>query len=185
MVITVQAHEKTIPSSYKIHIVNTKYKVLTAVTMRQKGRSPGRYTGQFYPPSKDFRIILEGKTKEGRSFKRVGAGILKASTALIYVLFAPQGFTLTAGSRMPTTIVFAINNFGHSETFDVKINESQKYVQRHTKTAFVVSGRVSLIPVGFKAPKAAKSGSTHKVVVSVIGRRSLTRANIFVQLLIE
>ncbi len=165
-------------------MVNNAFKLPKTVSIRQQGRSPGRYAGNFYPPSHDFKLILEGKTKEGTLFKRTCPGIVKPSTALIHVFSAPRGFVMAAGSSRTTTVVFAVNNFGRTEAFDVKIKELKPAVQRYNKRLFVVSGRMALFPVAFKAPRNAKRGSTHEVVVSVVGQRSRSRASMLVQLLV-
>eukprot|EP00794_Sanderia_malayensis_P015844 gene15844-17441_t len=184
VVITVPAHAKTIPSSYKLHIVNNAFKLPKTISIRQRGRSPGRYKGEFSPPTHDFKMILEGKTKEGVLFKRMCFGIVKPSTALIHIFSAPRGFVIHAGSSRTTTILFAANNFGSTEAFDVRVKDLKKSVKRYNKRLFVVSNRMALFPIAFKAPPGAKYGATHDVVVSIVGQRSKERANILIQLLV-
>ena len=184
MLINVPAHAKTIPSSYKIQIVNNAFKLPLTVTLTQNGRSPGRYIGVFRPPSHDFKLILEGNTKEGMPFKRLCNGHVKPTTAVIHVYAAPRGFVLNAGSSAATTILFAVNNFARTEAFTVKVKELTKYATRYPKRLLVINGRMALFPVTLKAPREARRGSTHKVAVSVVGQRSGMKASILVSLLI-
>eukprot|EP00112_Aurelia_sp_Birch-Aquarium-sp1_P025683 Seg868.7 transcript_id=Seg868.7/GoldUCD/mRNA.D3Y31 product="hypothetical protein" protein_id=Seg868.7/GoldUCD/D3Y31 len=183
LIITVPAHKKTQPSSLQMQVVNSAFKPSLTVNLRQHGRSPGRYIGAFPTPSHDFKLILNGRTKENKPFKRLANGIVKPKSAVIHVFAAPRGFVLRrTGSS--TILLFALHNFGASEHFHVRSKELKKYIYRQPKRIISIAGRMALFSVALKAPSSAKKGQTHDVVVSVVGKTSGTRASMHVQMLI-
>ena len=172
------------PSSFKLKIVDVGLKTLRTVALKPHGKSGGRYKGSFPPPSHDFRLVLEGRTKINRPFSRLGTGIIKPKTVIIHVFSAPRGFAVTAGSRSPTTIIFALHNYGSRDVFEVKADEPKKFISRLPRRVFGLPGRMALFSLSFKAPGGSKRGQSHNVVVSVIGKKTGAKSKKHIQLLV-
>ena len=184
VIITIPAHAKTEPSTYKLQIINDAMKTLHVASLKQHGRAPGRYKGTFPTPTTDFRLVLEGKTKKNKAFKRLANGIIKPKYTIIHVFSTPRGFSVRAGSRSSTIVIFALHCYKGREMYDVKVTEMKKFAVRSPRRLNCIQNRMSLFPVSFRAPSSAKKGNTHNAVVTVISKRSGIKAAKHIQLLI-
>ena len=171
------------PSSYKLQVVDVDLNVLRKISLRQHGKAGGRYKGSFPAPSREFRLVLEGKTKINRPFNRLAAGVIKPKTVIIHVFSAPRGFTVTAGSS-PTPVLFALHTYGVRDVFEVKADESKKFILRLPRRIYGLPGRMSLFSISFKAPSGSKKGRSHNVVITVVGKRSKAISRKHIQLLV-
>jgi len=184
VLITVPAHKKTQPSSYNLQVVDGALKTLRIISLKQYGRAPGRYKGSFPTPSNGFRLVLTGKTKRNRPFKRLGIGIIKAKSAVIHLFTAPKGLSLRPDGKSTTFLIFALHCYGARELYDVKVHEPKKFTVVKPRRLNCIPNRMSMFPVSFRAPSSAKKGKIHNVVVTVIGQRSGVKASKHIQLLI-
>ena len=184
VIITVPAYAKTQPSTYKLQIINDALKIMHVVSLKQHGRAPGRYKGSFPTPSIDFRLVLEGKTKSNKLFKRLANGIIRPKSTIIHVFSAPRGFSVQAGRKSSTIVIFALHCYKGREMYDVKVSEMKKFAVRSPRRLNCIQNRMSVFPVSFRAPSSAKKGNTHNVFVTVISRRSGIKAGKHIQLLI-
>ena len=184
VIVTVPAYNRTEPSSYKLKIVSDDLKTLHKIPLEKYGRAPGRYKGTFPTPTTDFRLVLEGKTKKNKAFKRLANGIIKPKYTIIHVFSAPNGFSVKAGSKSSTKLVFAVHCYKGEEDYDVKVNEPSRFAVNKPKGLKCVPNRKCLFAVSFRAPSSAKKGNIHNVIVTVIGKKSGIKASKHVQLLI-
>ena len=184
VVITVPAHNKTQPSSFKLKVVSDTFATLHAASLKQYGRVPGRYKGSFPTPSSDFSLVLEGKTKQGKAFKRLGNGIIKPKSAMVHVLSAPKGFAVKTGSKSPTILKFALHCFSGNELFDVKVNKQKRFTVKKPRALRCTPKHMTLFTLSFRAASAAKKGETRNVVVSLYNKKSGTKTSKHVQLLL-
>ena len=165
-------------------MVDGNLKTLRTVSLKQNGRAPGRYKGSFPAPSNDFKLVLTGKTKRNRSFKRLGNGIIKAKSAVIHMFAAPKGFALRPGGKSATFLIFALHCYGAREMYDVKVHERKTFNVMKPRRLNCIPNRMTMFPVSFRAPRSAKKGKIHNVVITVIGKRSGVKASKHIQLLI-
>ena len=183
VIITVPAHAKTIPSSYRLEVVDVGLNVLSTISLKPHGKTNGRYKGSFAAPGGEFRLVLKGKTKRNRPFSRLATGILKPKSVMIHVHSAPRGFAVAAGgSRI--TIIFALYSYRIPDAFSVEADESKKFIVRLPRRVFGRPGRMSLFAISFQAPRGSKKGRSHNVVITVVGRTSKIKSRKHIQLLI-
>ena len=184
VIITVPSHAKTVPSSLSLKVVDVDLNTIRTVSLRQHGRTNGRFKGTFPTPSHDFKLVLDGRTKSNRPFSRLGSGIIKPKEVIIHIFSAPRGFALTAGSSSPTTILFAVHSYVARDVFEVRVDESKKFLTRLPRRVYGFPGRMALFSLAFKAPSGSKKGQAYNVVVSVIGKKTGFKSRKHVQLLI-
>lgn len=184
VIVTVPAHNRTEPSSYKLKIVNDALKTLHTIPLEKYGRAPGRYKGTIPTISNDFQLVLKGKTKKNKPFKRLANGIIKPKYTIIHVFSAPDGFSVQAGNKSSTKLVFAVHCYKGEELYDVKVNEPTKFAINKPKGLNCVPNRKCVFAVSFRAPSSAKKGNIHNVIVTAIGKKSGIKASKHVQLLI-
>ena len=182
--ITIPAHRRTKTSSLKLKVVNSVFKPSITISLKQYGRSAGRYLATFPTPAHDFKLIVEGMTRENTRFERLGNGIIKPRTLFFHVFFAPRGFALNSGSSRSTILMFALHNTGARENFEVKTNELGKTVVYVPKRVYGIPGRMSVFMIHFKAPKGSKKDEIHNVVITVVGKTTGAKASKCIQLLV-
>ena len=183
VIITVPAHAKTIPSSYRLQVVDVGLNTLRVISLKSHGKANGRYKGSFAAPSGEFRLVLKGKTKRNRPFSRLATGILKPKNVMIHVHSAPRGFAVTAGGSR-TTIIFALHSYSTRDVFSVEADEPKKFIVRLPRRVFGRPGRMSLFTISFQAPRGAKKGQSYNVVITVVGKTSNVKSRKHVQLLV-
>lgn len=183
IIITVPAHAKTIPSSYRLQVVDVGLNTLRVISLKSHGKASGRYKGSFAAPSGEFRLVLKGKTKRNRPFSRLATGILKPKNVMIHVHSAPRGFAVTAGGSR-TTIIFALHSYSTRDVFSVEADEPKKFIVRLPRRVFGRPGRMSLFTISFQAPRGAKKGQSYNVVITVVGKTSNVKSRKHVQLLV-
>jgi len=184
VIITVPAHGKTDTSSYKLQVVDDALKTLRTVSLKQYGRAPGRYKGSFPTPSSEFTLVLKGRTKKNKPFKRLANGLVEPKSAIIHMFSAPKGLSLQAGSKSSTRLTFALHCYNGKEMYNLKVNEPKTFSVMRPKGLECSPNRVTKFSVSFKAPISAKRGKIHNVVITVTGKRSGVKASKHIQLLI-
>ena len=91
-VIVINGHGKILPSTLKLLILDNQMRLTHTSTLRPFRNGKVRYATSFVSPSRDFRIVLAGKTKSRNSFRRLARGIVIPTTTMIYIMSAPDGF---------------------------------------------------------------------------------------------
>ena len=138
-----------------------------------------RYAASFVSPSRDFRIVLAGKTKSGYSFRRLARGVVIPRTTMIYIISTPDGLALKAGNSRGTTIMLGIRTFGKPEHFKINILDEEKFGQALTSSrAYIIKGRLAVYAVRYKAPRNAKKGVTHRSIVVAVGEKKQKRRQV-------
>ena len=183
VIITVPAHAITIPSTFRLQVVDVALNTLRTVSLRSHGKAGGRYKVSFPAPNREFRLVLKGKTVANRPFSRLAAGIIKPKTVMIHVFSAPRGFAVAAGSSQ-ISIIFALHNYGSRDVFTVMADESKKFIKRLPRRVYGLPGRMALFSISFQAPSGSKRGRSHNVVVTVVGKRSKAKTRKHIQLLV-
>ena len=184
-VITISGHEKILPSTLKLMIMDNNMRLTETSSMKPYGTTKGRYGVSFKSPTRDFMFVLTGKTKSGNKFQRLARSTIVPTTALIHTMSAPGGFVVETGNRRGTTIMLAVHNFGEPEYFKIKILDNRKFAQRLISTrAYVIKGRLAFVPVRYVAPRNTKKGVTHKSVVVAEGEKSKVKTSIPIALLV-
>lgn len=181
MTCEIQAHKKTQAATLKMQIVKKDLGSIFFTVDLEKVGSSSMFQAEMTPPSSEFRLILEGKTKKGIAFKRKSSSVLKPTKAYMYAYAS----SFAASKTRSSLISFAAVNYGSPEWFDVKVIEAKKFAVWHHKSIFAMKGRTAMFGVSIKAPSDAISNQTHHLAVRIVGRVSGFKASHHVQLLIE
>ena len=184
MTCEIQAHKKIQAATLKVQIVSKDLgSVFFTKDLEQVGSTGSMFQAQMTPPSSEFRLILEGRTKKGNAFKRKSSSVLKPTKAYMYP-YALRN-TYVASKTKANLISFAVANYGSSEWFDIKVVEAKKFAVWHHDKILAMRGRTAMFRVSIKAPSDAVAGQMHNLVVRIVGRVSGSQASHIVQLLIE
>ena len=184
MTCEIQAYKKIQAATLKIQIVRKDLgSVFFTMDLEQVGSTGSMFQAEMTPPSSEFRLILEGRTKKGNVFKRKSSSVFKPSKAYMYPYAVRHNYV--ASKTRSNLISFAVANYGSTEWFDVKVIEAKKFAVWHHDKILAMKGRTALFRVSIKAPSDAVSGQMHNIVVRVVGQVSGSKASHSVQLLIE
>ena len=126
----------------------------------------------FFPPDKKYKVVLEGKTRNGNKFIRVSRKEDEAKYLLLRVLYGQNHFTVIPGRKF--LLLAGLHNTGRTEYFKVRAYSNAGVAKVLRSRIMSRKGRMGFIIVKFKPKKSFPIGQTASIILMARGESSGT-----------
>jgi len=173
ILLTLGGAEHTNKSSLRLRLIDAKGRTLQkGIKLLSIGNTNTLYQSSFFPPDKKYKVVLEGKTRNGNKFTRVSHKEDEAKYLLLRVLYGQNHFTVLPGERF--LLLAGLHNTGRTEYFKVRAYSNAGVAKAIRSRIMSRKGRMGFIVVNFKPRKSFPPGQTASIILMARGESSGT-----------
>ena len=155
----------------QLRLIDTKGRTLQkGIKLNSIGKTGTLHQSSFFPPDEKYKVVLEGKTRNGNKFTRVSRREDEAKYLLLRVLYGQNHFTVVPGKRF--LLLAGLHNTGKTEYFKVRAYSNAGLAKVVRSRIMSRRGRMGFIIVTFKPKKSFPVGNTASIILMARGESS-------------
>ena len=182
--VTVVGSQHTNIRTLSLRLVDARGQTLQKnIRLVSLGNSKIHFKAAFVPPEKHlFKVVLEGKSKSGSKFTRVGKKEVLAKSILLMTLYGEDEFTAIPGKA--TMLIVGLHNSRATEFFKIRAYGSSGVMKVLRNRIIARKGRMGFTTVVFIPHLASDHGETITVFMVARGEQTGRVVSKIVKLLI-